>query len=79
MKYAMRKVRKNGLSGATAIVTPLIFLMSLATRRFAVRFFAYKLKSFDISFCKLLQKLVTFYFNNQTSCTVIAGYVGRVA
>ena len=34
MKYAMKKVRKNGLSGATAIVTPLIFLMSLATRRF---------------------------------------------
>ena len=33
MKYAMKKVRKNGLSGATAIVTPLIFLMSLATRR----------------------------------------------
>ena len=30
----MKKVRKNGLSGATAIVTPLIFLMSLATRRF---------------------------------------------
>ena len=29
----MKKVRKNGLSGATAIVTPLIFLMSLATRR----------------------------------------------
>lgn len=41
MKYAMKKVRKNGLSGATAIVTPLIFLMSLATRRFKAReFFA---------------------------------------
>ena len=39
MKYAMKKVRKNGLSGATAIVTPLIFLMSLATRRFSVRDF----------------------------------------
>lgn len=38
----MKKVRKNGLSGATAIVTPLIFLMSLATRRFFFRdFFAF--------------------------------------
>ena len=35
----MKKVRKNGLSGATAIVTPLIFLMSLATRRFTSGFF----------------------------------------
>ena len=35
----MKKVRKNGLSGATAIVTPLIFLMSLATRRFWLSLF----------------------------------------
>ena len=38
----MKKVRKNGLSGATAIVTPLIFLMSLATRRFGKECFIYK-------------------------------------
>ena len=41
MKYAMKEVRKNGLSGATAIVTPLIFLMSLATRRFSLGDFAF--------------------------------------
>ena len=44
----MKKVRKNGLSGATAIVTPLIFLMSLATRRFLLQNFFYLLS--EISF-----------------------------
>ena len=33
----MKKVRKNALSDATAIVTPLTFLISLATRRFCRR------------------------------------------
>ena len=44
MKYAMKKVRKNRLSGATAIVTPLIFLMSLATQRFNGWSFLFKIQ-----------------------------------
>ena len=45
----MKKVRKNGLSGATAIVTPLIFLMSLATRRFRTGIFTYYLFALHFS------------------------------
>lgn len=58
----MKKVRKNGLSGATAIVTPLIFLMSLATRRLRVPFFMYGIDSLCVGLYNRLVKIFAEVF-----------------
>ena len=73
MKYAMKKVRKNRLSGATAIVTPLIFLLSLATRRFWMMAFYYLFRTDKKEAHKCVLRFSGDPYGNRTHVTAVKG------